>query len=498
MLRLLGAVMLGLAVALFAGSGAAAEPPIAAGPNGAIEEVIDRELAASGVPGVAYAVAERGEISAAGARGVVRAGADAAVTPDSAFRCGSVSKSFTALAVMQLVEAGKIDLDAGLATYLTEFTGRPAAMITVRQLLTHTSGYSTFQGNESHSDDEVGEDALARSVAGLVDLDPASAPGKRWEYSNTNYQLLGRIIEVVSGRSFQQYVGNAILGPIGMDHGFVDDGEVHDDTAVGHTPWFGTMRPVADHTTHRATGPQGGIVASAADLALYLQTMMNGQDDVLSAEGKALMLQPAGGASPFYGFGWFVDPSAGTVWHSGSTPGFESLATMVPREQKAVVVLVNGGTGLGFGETAGLRDAITAAALGLDRADGDSRWSQKALFTGLVLLPIGYLLAMTWAWWRRDGIRAKSGVSGLFSLWFPLLTTAVAAWVMLGLVPRLVGAPLRTIALFQPDLGVLLLAGAVTGVLWAGFRLAVAYPVRSLSTSGRHRRQGAGRANRAR
>lgn len=88
MLRLLGAVMLGLAVALFAGSGAAAEPPIAAGPNGAIEEVIDRELAASGVPGVAYAVAERGEISATGARGVVRAGADAAVTPDARSAAG--------------------------------------------------------------------------------------------------------------------------------------------------------------------------------------------------------------------------------------------------------------------------------------------------------------------------------------------------------------------------------------------------------------------------
>ena len=144
-------------------------------------------------------------------------------------------------------------------------------------------------------------------------------------------------------------------------------------------------------------------------------------------------------------------------------------------------MLVNGGSGVGFGETTQLRNGITARAFGLDYDGEGSRWSQKALFIGLVLLPIIYVLSMIWAWLRRAKLRAKSksGIFGLFSLWFPLLTTLVAAWVILSLVPSLVGAPLGTIRLFQPDFGLALVATAVTGVLWAVFRLGVAYTGKS-------------------
>jgi hypothetical protein len=174
-----------------------------------------------------------------------------------------------------------------------------------------------------------------------------------------------------------------------------------------------------------------------------------------------------------------VDPTNGTVGHSGSSPGFETLATTIPADNEGVVVLVNAGSGTGFGETTQLRNGITARALGLEYSGEGSRLPQKALFIALVLLPVIYLVSMVWAWRHRAAIRDKSGASGLFSLWFPLLTTLCAAWVILLLVPGLFGAPLRTITLFQPDLGLLLIATAVTGVLWAVFRLAVAYTGRS-------------------
>jgi CubicO group peptidase (beta-lactamase class C family) len=265
-----------------------------------------------------------------------------------------------------------------------------------------------------------------------------------------------------------------------MVHSFVADGEIHESMATGHRPWFGTKRPLPENTTDRGTAPQGGIVASAKDLALYMQTMMNGQDDVLSADGKAQMMSPASAASPFYGFGWYLDSGNRSVWHSGSSPGFETLATMVPTEGKGVVVLVNGGSGLGFGETTQLRDGITARAMDFDFTGEGSRWSQQALFIGLVLLPIIYVLSMLWAWFHRDEIRAKSsGIAGRFSLWFPLLTTVVAAWVILWLTPRLGGVPLGTIRLFQPDFGLALVATAVSGVLWTVFRLGLAYTGKS-------------------
>ncbi len=462
-----------LAVAVL---GASALVPAGA-PAGSIEDVIDAEMPASGVPGLAYAVVADGETTTAGARGVVRRGGETSVTPDTPFVIGSISKSFTALAVMQLVEAGKVDLDTEVSQYLDGFSGKPAGAVTIRQLLSHTSGFSTVQGNTSHTETAGGKDELARQVDGLAEVTPDYEPDERWEYSNTNYQILGRVIEVVTGQEYQGYVATNILDPVGMEHSFVADGEVHEEMATGHRPWFGTKRPLPENTTDRATAPQGGIVASASDLARYLQMMMNGQDDVLSAEGKAQMMRPASAVSPFYGLGWYIDSGNRTVWHSGSTPGVETLATMLPADQDGVVVLVNGGSGLGFGETAPLLNGVTAAALGLDYDGEGSRIWQKALFISLVALPIIYLLAMIWAWRYRAAIRAKSrsGISGRFSLWFPLLTTLVAAWAIFTLVPRVGGAPIGTIRLFAPDLGLALIATAVTGVLWAVFRLGVAY-----------------------
>lgn len=252
---------------------------------------------------------------------MVELGGEEEVTPDTPFLTGSISKSFTALSVMQLVEAGRVDLDAAVLRYLEDFTDSPAGDVTLRQLLSHTSGFSTLQGNTSHTDITGEADELAQWVTRLAEVGAAHAPGERWEYSNANYLVLGRVV---------------------------------------------------------GTAPQGGIIASANDVARFLQTMMNGRADVLSAEGKAEMTRPASTASPFYGLGWFVDAGNGTVWHSGASPGYETLATMLPSENKAVVVLVNAGSGLGFGETTQLRNAITAQALGLDYAAEGSRLAPKA------------------------------------------------------------------------------------------------------------------------
>ena len=337
-------------------------------PDGSIEGFIDREMPASGVPGLAYAVVADDEIRSMGARGVVKIGGEVDVTPDTAFVIGSISKSFTALAVMQLVEAGKVDLDAEISQYLDAFSGQPAGHVTIRQLLSHTSGFSTLQGNtsavSSGAGDTDGKDALERSVDARVGVTPAYSPGERWEYSNVNYQILGRLIEVVSRQEFQTYVTSNILEPVGMEHSFVADGEIHDTMATGHTSWFTTKRAMAQNPTDRARAPQGGIIASASDLALYMQMMMNGQDDVLSAEGKATMMHPASAAAPAYGFGWYVDQAGGTVWHTGTSPGFESLAWMDPAQKKGAIVLVNAVGGVGFAETTELRTGIAATGWG--------------------------------------------------------------------------------------------------------------------------------------
>lgn len=461
-LALLGVLALG-----FAGASRAAVP------EGSIDAFIEGALPATRAPGVAHAVVVDGELEAAGGHGVTLLGGGEAVTAQTPFVTGSISKSFTALAIMQLAEAGALDLDDAVAEHLDAFAGQPAGDATIRQLLSHTSGYSTMQGNSATGD---AEGPLAVEVEALAARTPANAPGTTWAYSNANYQILGRVIEERSGQPYADYVASKILEPLGMAHSFAADGTAHPEVARGHLPWFGTKRPRPPYAFPTGSAPQGGIVASAEDLARYAQVMVNGQDDILSAKGKAAMLQPASEASPHYGFGWFLDPQNESAWHSGASPGTETLITLVPDTRSAAVVLINAGSGVGFGETAPLSLGITARALELDDDAQGGRWGAKLTFLLLALSPLAFLANTAWAWLGRDALRAKTDSAfGLFSLWFPLLSTIVVAALLTGLVPRMIGAPMATIRRFSPDLALSLVATAITGVTWALLRLSLAY-----------------------
>ena len=445
-------------------------------PTSSIDDFIAAEMPASGAPGLAYAVVENGEIRAGGF-GETVLGSGREVTPDTPFALGSITKSFTGLAVMKLVEAGSLDLDSGIAQYLDAFSDRPSGAITARQLLSHTSGLSTVQGNDAHSDVSGRAANLADQVAKIAQWTPAYAPGEKWEYSNANYQLLGALIEAVSGKSYSSFVRAEILDPLGMENSYVDDIGADVNMAIGHTPWFNTKRPIAGGEINSAMTPAGGVIASANDVALYLAMMMNGEDDIVSAQSKAILMQPASELSFFYGLGWYIDNENGTVSHSGSTPGNETLATMKLSENKGVVVLVNGGSGIGFGETAGLRNGITARALGLDYDGEGGRWQQKILYLSMVLLPVFFLICIAWAWRHRTQLQEKrQSAFGQFSLWFPLLMTLGIAWSFYFLIPPLfAGGSMGTLELFLPDLAFVMKAAAITGVLWAVIRLVLAF-----------------------
>jgi|GEM_PF-783184 len=451
-------------------------------PSESIDDFITSEMPASGAPGLAYAVLEGGEIYS-GERGELLLGSGREIRLDTPFVIGSISKSFTALAVIQLVEAGKLDLDAEISQYLEVFSDSPAKSITVRQLLSHTSGYSTIQGNDNLVKPNQSAEGLELQVQRIAQWQPAYQADIKWAYSNANYYILGALIEGLSGQDYAVYIETEILKPIGMKHSFVADGASYYAIARGHTPWFGMKRPVKEGKTHRMSAPVGGIITSASDLALYLKMMMNGEDDIISANSKAKMMSPASDASPFYGFGWYINLNDGTVSHTGLTPGVETLAIMDPAEQKGAVIFVNSGSGMGFGESGDLFNGVSARALGLDYTKpGDGgRWSRKALFLLFALLPLLFAIGMIQSWLRREALRAKSGAFGTFSLWFPLLTTFALAWTSIYLIPKLFGVSIETLRLFSPDLALALTATAVTGVIWAIFRLGVFYNGKSVA-----------------
>ncbi|WP_297735722.1 serine hydrolase [uncultured Maricaulis sp.] len=443
-----------------------------------VERYLDDAMPAASAPGLAWALLENGQVRS-GVRGERIAGSGQPVTDDTAFPLGSLSKSFTALAIMQQVEAGRLELDGGLADYLDVFEGQPGAVITIRQLLSHTSGYSTLQGNATGPGPDDEADTLAARVRQLARTAPAREAGTSWQYSNANYLILGALIETFSGLEYANYVETRILDPLGMDDSFVggSDRGANAVVASGHTPWFGGRRALvaADQPTGDPMAPAGGIMGSAADVARYLAMMMNGEDDLITAEHKAMMLQPASALSPHYGLGWSLDVNSDVAFHTGLVPGAEAIAVLSPSQQRGGVVLVNANSGMGFGVTGDILAGMSALSLGEEPRAGGGHLGTQSLYLMPLVLLLFFLAGSVTAWLRRDGLRAKSGASGAFSLYFPVLATGVMAWVFLDLMPKLFGAPLMTFKLYQPDMVILLVASSVTGVSFAVFRLAVAY-----------------------
>ena len=229
------------------------------------------------------------------------------VTPQTSFIIGSVTKAFTALAVMQLVEAGKVELDAPVQRYITWFRlADPvtSAKITVRQLLNQTSGLPMLREPQFWTD--LDDRALERTVRFLRTAKVNFPPGKSFGYSNANYETLGLIVQAVSGQSYEEYVEQHIFGPLDMRNSFASQEEASQhQMASGYRWWFGIPIPVTFHY-NRSELPAGYIFSGAEDMAHFLVAQMNGgkyrDSAILSPEGIALThTEPVPNT---YGMGW--------------------------------------------------------------------------------------------------------------------------------------------------------------------------------------------------
>ena len=312
-----------------------------------IDAFVRGEIADSRIPGMALAIVHDGAIVHVGGYGTT--GNDGrAVTAQTPFVIGSVSKSFTSLAVMQLVEARMVDLDAPARRYLPEFRigdDDASDRITVRHLLTHTSGISTAAGTAGLAGPVT---TLAAQVADLVSVRPTGAPGASFAYSNANYLVLGRLIEVVSGQSYADYLRTKVFVPLDMRHTTMSlEQAQRDGLSAAHQLYFG-------YAIERAPffrpdfAPAGWIVSTAEDMGHYVIAQLNGASIVslgsLEAMHQGSVDQP-GPAPQRYGFGWIVGPRNGVpsaVWHDGSSYDMHSMIELVPDRGWGVALLTNG------------------------------------------------------------------------------------------------------------------------------------------------------------
>ncbi|NOU72665.1 serine hydrolase [Paenibacillus sp. LMG 31458] len=312
-----------------------------------VDAYIAREMERQQLPGLALGIVKGDRILYLKGYGQADS-SGRPVTPETPFGLGSIGKAITAMAVLQLAETGKIDLDAPIQRYIpTKYNG--AESITVRQLLNQTSGFSqmsTFSNTLSSSYDQ---DALEKNAMSYAEkfLQQTNQNEQSFRYSNANYVLLGYIVQQVSGQSYGDYVKEHIFSPLSMNNSFVtlDEAVVH-GMATPYRRIFGfNVAYEGPYVYIPGDVPAGYLYSSAKDMSHYLISQMNGgrfeNNSLLSSEGIRLMqTEPVPGT---YAMGWMIDNINGlpVIGHPGGSIGFQAQTYIVPEQQLGVIVFAN-------------------------------------------------------------------------------------------------------------------------------------------------------------
>jgi CubicO group peptidase (beta-lactamase class C family) len=338
------AIILAAWVALFPlmASAAPAAAPHATPDFGAIDAYVLAQMSMEHIPGVALGIVHGNQIVHLRGFGVADQ-AGAAVTPQTDFSISSMTKSFTAVAIMQLVEQGQVALDAPVQRYLPWFrvaTPGASATITVRELLNQTSGISHYAGNLVIAGDKA--ETMKQAAQALATLPLDTPPGAAFQYSNVNYVTLGLIVEAASGQPYATYVQQHIFAPLQMtSSATIVNPPPQRDMATGYHWWYGL--PVASSYRNPPDDlPAGGIISNAQDMAHYLIAHLNGGSygsvSILTPDSIALLhhaiVFPSVTTDP-YAMGWYdvhVDRTP-VLWHSGDDPNFQADMALIPQGQ---------------------------------------------------------------------------------------------------------------------------------------------------------------------
>ena len=331
-----------LSVSMSASMSAAVSAPLDPRAAKAIGADVATIMQRTGTPGVTIAIAEHGDIIYSHAYGYADREKRSPATVDTYYEIGSITKQFTAAAILQLLEAGKLHLDDKLSVYLPD--APHAGEVTLRQLLAQVSGMPEYL----YALDAAGAlskpasfDQLMSYIAGKP-LD--FPPGSRWAYCNTNYILLGRVIEVVTHESYQHYVQTHLLDLTGMTHTFTTADEARlPGMATGYASDQGKVgqgRVIAATVGWSA----GFLVSTVADLEKWNEALRGGQ--IVTPADYALMStsgKTTTGEDTGYGFGLFVDSidDQPRVGHTGGSYGFTTANEYFPRQDVQIIAFTN-------------------------------------------------------------------------------------------------------------------------------------------------------------
>jgi CubicO group peptidase (beta-lactamase class C family) len=324
-----------------------------------LEELRERH----GVPAASVGVLSGDEIDAA-ASGVLNLATGVEATADSLFQIGSITKVWTATLVMQLVDEGRIELDAPVRRYLPGFRvadEEVSGAVTIRHLLTHTSGID----GDHFADTGRGDDYLERYVETCAELPQVHPLGATMSYCNTGYTILGRVLEVVTDSVWDELLRTQLIGPLGLTHTVtLPEDVLRFRAAIGHIqPPGQELMPAPAWGLPRTAGPAGAICSTAVELLEFARLHL---EDGLGRDGTRLLSEdaaramrerqvevPTGGideSEAHWGLGWSVYTWSGrtVVGHDGGTIGQAAFLRVVPDSNTAVALLTNGGDPYGL------------------------------------------------------------------------------------------------------------------------------------------------------
>ncbi len=338
-----------------ASRGAAARPQAAsddASIGAAVDAYVNAEMAAEKIPGLALAVVRDGRIMKANGYGFANLEHDVRVTPETVFQTGSVGKQFAAVGVMMLVEENKIALDDHLSKYLPN-TPAKWRDVTIRHLLTHTSGIGDYGGEIDSKPTVIDlrkdytEDELFKQFTLLPMNFP---PGTSWSYSNTGYVLLGFVIHEVTGEFYGDFLQQRIFQPLGMTSTrIISEADIVKNRSAGYELVNGEIKNQKWVSPTLNTTADGALYTTVLDMAKWDAALYT--DKLLKRSSfeqiwTPVTLKPVknGGATSYpYGFGWDITSAGGhkLIEHSGSWQGFTTQISRYVDDRLTVIALCN-------------------------------------------------------------------------------------------------------------------------------------------------------------
>lgn len=308
----------------------------------AVDRCIQSAMQQRKIPGLALLIMRSGKVERAQGYGLANVELQVPVSPSTIFQSGSMGKQFTAMAVMMLVEQGKLSLDDPLTNF---FPDAPAAwsQVKIKNLLSHTAGFTDYPDNFDFRRDYT-EDELLKIVEGIPLAFP---PGSKWSYSNLGYLTLGIVIHRVTGQFYGDFLHDHVFAPLGMSTTrIISEADIVPNRAAGYRLVKGELKNQLWVSPSLNTTADGALYFSILDLAKWETALHNGK--LVSPESYKLMWTPfvlndGKPNSAGYGFGWFTGKVNGhaAVGHPGEWQGFNTNITRYTDDGLTIVVLTN-------------------------------------------------------------------------------------------------------------------------------------------------------------